>query len=259
MSYLRDRAIVLKSEPFREHDRRVVMYGLSHGLMEAVARGALRHGAKQCGHLLPMTEADVMIAKGAAFDKLAVATCVNSYRGLRNRLGGLAIVGAFFDLFEKLQQPGISDESLYRLLQSLLDVASNLPEDPSIERAKLIYSAAVMKLLDRTGYSPQIQSCGLCRDTFEDEDVRQLPLDGSLAHEDCYRSVRSSQPNAMRLTHGVRSVARFLREESLDRALLITGTSQGFALVSSMILSFLKQAPLMKEPHGVFTISSVLS
>ena len=257
--YLRDHVVILKSEPFREHDRRLVMYGESYGLIEAVARGALRNTSKQSGHLLPMTEADVMVAKGAAFDKLAVAKCTNAHRGLRDRLGGLAIVGAFFDIFEKLQQPGISDASLFILLTTLLDVTSRLSEEPSIERAKLMYAAAVLKLLDRTGYAPQINVCGLCRDTFGMEDVRQLPLDGALAHEDCYRSVRSMQPNAARLPMGTLAVARFLREETLERSLLITGSSQGFALVSGMVLQFLKQAPLMKEPHGVFTIASMLS
>ena len=40
--YLRDRAIVLRNEPFREHDRKVVLFGMQHGLLEAVARGASR-------------------------------------------------------------------------------------------------------------------------------------------------------------------------------------------------------------------------
>ena len=76
MPYIRDRVIVLRSESFREHDRRIVMFGLGHGLLSAVARGASAQQAKQGGHIVPFSEAEVLIAKGAAFDKLAVATVI---------------------------------------------------------------------------------------------------------------------------------------------------------------------------------------
>lgn len=259
MSYIRDRVIILKSEPFREHDRRIVMFGRSHGLLEAVARGASRKESKQAGHLLPMNEAEVMIAKGAVFDKLAVSTVVRPNRGLRARLGSLAVVGSFFDLFERLERPGIQDPDLYELLRELLDVTSRLPEEPSVERAKLLFSAATLKLLDRTGFAPQLVRCSLCHDGFEDgEEVRQLPVDGSITHEDCYRSIRASQPNAELVHPSVLTVARFLREQPLDKTLMITGTSQLFAAVSAFVFQFIKQTPLHREPHGLYTISSVL-
>jgi len=42
MSYIRDRVIVLKSEPFREHDSWLTCYGKEQGKLIAVARGARR-------------------------------------------------------------------------------------------------------------------------------------------------------------------------------------------------------------------------
>lgn len=256
--YLRDHVVILRSDPFREHDRRLVMFGESHGLLEAVARGVDRKESKQAGHLLPMMEAEVMIAKGAAFDKLAVARATRSYRTLRTRLGSLAIAGSFLDLFERLQRPGIVDAGSYALLTDLLDITDRLPEEPTIERAKLLFATAAMKLLDRTGFAPQLTRCGLCYDGFGEEDVRQLPQDGTIVHEDCYRSVRTAQPNAMLIPHTVRTVARFLRDESLEKALLITGTSQSFAAVSSMVYRFVRQTPLTHEPHGMNTIAVML-
>lgn len=256
--YLRDRVIVLKSEVVREHDRRIVMFGESYGLLEAVARGASKRESKQCGHMQPMTEVEVMIAKGIVYDKLAVAKVIHPYIGIRSRLGSLAIIGSFFDLFEKLERPGIVDQDLYALLKDLLDVSSRLPEEPTVERAKLLFAAATLKLLDRTGFSPQITRCALCYDGFLEEEVRQLPQDGALVHEDCYHSVRATQPNAVRVAHSVRAVVRFLREEPLEKALFLTGTSQLFASVSSMIVGFLKQTPLHKEPHGIYTITSIV-
>ena len=42
MSYIRDRAIVLKCEPFREHDRRVVLFGRSLGGAVAIELASRR-------------------------------------------------------------------------------------------------------------------------------------------------------------------------------------------------------------------------
>src|SRR5260221_1125377 len=111
MPYLRDRVIVLKKEPYREQDRRYVMYGREHGLIVAVARGASIPRSKQAGHLEPFSEADVMIAKGVAFDKLAVAKHVGAIHELP-LLAGYVVCGAFSDLMIRLVRPGIADESL---------------------------------------------------------------------------------------------------------------------------------------------------
>src|SRR6266567_7926085 len=99
MPYLRDRVIVLSKEPFREQDRRYVMYGQEHGLLIAVARGASVKSSKQAGHLEPFCTSDVMIAKGSAFDKLAVAKMVDwPWRGSSPRLEAYAVCGAFSEL-----------------------------------------------------------------------------------------------------------------------------------------------------------------
>lgn len=256
--YLRDRVIILKSEPFREHDRRIAMFGVSYGRLDAVARGLSKIESKQAGHLIPLTEAEVMIAKGSAFDKLAVAKMVHPYTGLRNHLASMTVASAFADLFERLQQPGISDPDSYALFKDFLDALSFLQEELTVERSKLLFSAAAIKLMDRTGFAPSLHRCSLCQDVFDEEDVRQLTSDSSLVHEDCYRSVRSMQPNAEYIPHAVRNVVRFLREEPVISALRITGTTQLFSGASRLISECLKQTPLTREPHGYRTIVEIV-
>lgn len=153
MPYLRDRVIVLKKEPFREQDRRYVMYGREHGLLVAVARGASLPRSKQAGHLEPFSEAEVMIAKGVAFDKLAVAHRVGVIHELP--LPAIVISGAFADLVIKLTRQGIADERIFILLKDVIETLATMPESPSPERARLIYSAATLRLLDLVGFAPQ--------------------------------------------------------------------------------------------------------
>lgn len=157
MPYLRDRVIVLKKEPYREHDRRYVMYGREHGLLSAVARGASSPRSKQASHLEPFSEAEVMIAKGIAFDKLAVASGVPMTVGSLN-LSALTILGAFMDLVIRLSRPGISDERIFDLLKETVETMRALPIDPSADRAQLVHAAVTLRLLDLIGFAPDVAS-----------------------------------------------------------------------------------------------------
>lgn len=173
MPYLRDRVIVLKKEPFREQDRRYVMYGREHGLLVAVARGASSPRSKQAGHLEPFSEAEVMIAKGVAFDKLAVAKIFTPYALRATPLAAVVIAGAFADLVIKLTRQGIADERIFLLLQDVIETLAAMPEIPSPERARLIYAAATLRLLDLVGFAPDV---GAHRDAPLLKFMRHAPL-----------------------------------------------------------------------------------
>ncbi|GMU25876.1 DNA repair protein RecO [Patescibacteria group bacterium] len=259
MPYLRDRVVILRSVPFREHDRMIVMFGWQHGLMEAVARGSGLARSKQAGHLTPMSEIDVMIAKGAMYDKLAVARITNHHRGIRKRLGALAFVGSFFDLFERMQKPGIVDETLYALLVEVLEAGESIPDEPSRERTGLLYAVAALKLLDRVGLAPALTHCASCREEMRYGEFFLIPHTATLTCADCYRVLRSANPNAEMIDQETLKLIRFLRKEPIRNVFLLTGRADQFVRVSSAILCALKAAPLQKEPHGLYTISALLS
>lgn len=158
MPYLRDTVFVLKKEPFREQDRRYTMYGREYGLLIAVARGSSSRVSKQAGHLEPLSVSDVMIAKGIAFDKLAVARAqsVTWMSPERLRLAHYAIAGGFAGLTSQLLRPGLSDGRIFDLLVEVCDATSHMPLDPSRDRSRVLFSAATLKLLDILGYAPEI-------------------------------------------------------------------------------------------------------
>ncbi len=158
MPYLRDTVFVLKKEPFREQDRRYTAYGREHGLLVAVARGVSVRTSKQAGHLEPLSVSDVMIAKGAAFDKLAVARAhaVPWAPSAGPRLAHYAVAGGFAGLTAQLLKPGIADARIFDLLCEVCQATGRMPADPSRERSRLLFSAATLKLLDLLGYAPDI-------------------------------------------------------------------------------------------------------
>ncbi|MBI4139229.1 recombination protein O N-terminal domain-containing protein [Candidatus Uhrbacteria bacterium] len=171
MSYVRDRAFILKKEPLREHDRRYTLYGRDHGLLIAVARGASHKRSKQAGHLEPFSEVEVMIAIGRAADKLAVARQIS--RPAFNTLAGCAVMGAFVDLVSSVTHPGVSDARIFDVLRETRDACAALSTEPTPERARLIHAGAALKLLDLLGYSPPVEGALL---NF----LRRFPLTDAL-------------------------------------------------------------------------------
>ena len=261
MPYLRDRAIVLRSDAFREHDRRIVLFGEQHGLLEAVARGASAAVSKQGGHMVPFTEVEVLVAKGVVFDKLAVAQAVRSWPQVRNHLATLSVAGAFADLFTRMQRPGIVDANAYTLLTELLDALESLPQEPSPDRARLLYAASALKLLDRMGFAPPLSACTSCREAFTEqtEETWLLPTEGTFACPDCYRTLRRAHPNAQRVEIRTLALVRFLRRESFAQLATLSGDPAHFREAASVVALLLGQAPLPRIPHGDETILALLS
>ncbi len=223
MPYLRDTAIVLKKEPFREQDRRYYLYGREHGLLIAVARGSSSPKSKQAGHLEPFSSAEVMIAKGAAFDKLAVAKqAIGPGIIIDKSLIGYAIRGSFSDLILRLVRQGVADERIYDLLSEVLDITARFPSEPSPDRARLIFSAATLKLLDALGFAPVINQSGEATTP-----VQSLAL------------------------------ASFLRRAPLSEILRITGSVDVFRATSGFIEEALKATHLSEVPQGPRVIAAL--
>lgn len=222
MAYLRDRAIILKKEPFREQDRRYTLYGKEHGLLVAVARGSSLQRSKQAGHLEPFSEAEVMIAKGAAFDKLAVARTIASAARVPPRLPSYAILGAFFDLVISLNRPGVSDHRIFDLVCEMRDACTTLPAEISPERARLLLSAATLKLLDLLGFAPPFG-------------------------DDAGLSAQSV------------TLLKFLRRFSLADALRVTAATDVLNAASARIEDAVSHTPLEKPPHGPSTLRFLLA
>lgn len=224
MAYLRDRVFILKNEPFREHDARVVMYGREHGKLSAVARGVRRIGAKHLGHLEPLSNADVMIAIGQSFDKLAVAQAVTPRTGLREDLGAMAVLGPLAHLVESLTRPGVADPSIYALLEEVADIWQSTDRLPSPERGRLILAAASLRLLDALGEAPDFDA---------------------IDHED--------------MPGGVMTLLRFMRLRPLRDLLAVTAPSNLFVATSAVIETAVEKTPLATRLHGAATIYALLA
>ncbi|MFZ6014898.1 MAG: DNA repair protein RecO [Patescibacteria group bacterium] len=255
MSYIRDEVIVLKKMPFREYDRQYVLYGKDYGLLIAVARGSMKIQAKQAAQLEPLHFADVMIAKGKAYDHLAVAISAGKDHKLKN-LSSYAAAGAFADFCLHLLRPGVADDRIFELWEELLRTLSKLDAELSSLRAELVYAAAVLKFLDLLGYGPMLKICGACGQVAGPTDVFYAPDHNGLICQDC----QPKQNQALiRLEARAVVLLGFLRTASLSDVLRVTAPIAMLQTVIALTREISKHAPFEFEPHGFRSIAELIT
>jgi len=258
MAYLRDQVIVLKKSPYREYDRRYVMYGRRYGLLIAVARGISRTKSKQVSVLEVFNFADVMIAQGRNYNHLAVAIRDKKQTRLKT-LSSSFIAGAFSDFSLRLLQTHLADDRIYDLWQDLLTCLTELEQELTSERAQFLFSVSVIKFLSFLGYLPNLHQCSSCGKTFVKKDLRTQVLFSKTQHSIFCRSCVHDFSNYLKLQGQVLILFKYIQQEqSLKKILRLSLEKQLWQDFINLTQELWNILPLNNEPHGLKTINFFL-
>ncbi|MBU2566104.1 DNA repair protein RecO [Patescibacteria group bacterium] len=249
MSYIRDQVVILKKTPYRENDRRYIMYGMENGLMIAVGRGALKSQAKQASQLEPLSIAEVMIAKGRAYDHLAVAKQVKS--GSYNFLASYAVAGALSDLTLRLLRTGVADKRIFLLWEEVINYFKIIPTEPTAVRSSLLFAATGIRLLDILGYGPHFGNCLSCKLPIGPTHAYYAPDSNGLVCSEC----RGRWPEqVMHANAYAINFINYIRSSNLESVASVTASVEVIQNCISLIRESCKHAPLDREPHGFSTV-----
>lgn len=256
MSYLRDRAIVLRAEPFREQDVWLTCYGRLTGKFNAVARGARSLKAKHLGHIEALSEVEVMVAKGAAFDKVAVARLVEPRTHVRRSLSAAVLAGAAADLVDRLTHPGAPDPYIYELLQEALDIFLDIDQDVTPVRAQFLFSVFALKVLRMLGHVPDMDRCGHCRVVLK-EDVFLMTKLGVIVCSSCRKGALKNEEGTSLPERSI-SLLGFVAAQPLQDGLKVTAPQALFEAVHQVATACLGQIHIYTLPHGFETVQEIL-
>lgn len=255
MGYIRDTAFILRHDALREHDAWVSMYGLRHGKITGIARGHRRMVGKQIGHMEPLTLAEVMVAEGKRYDKIAVSRVIQPFHDLRSDLPKVVIVSGCLSLIDMLTRPGVADERLYRLLEELFQSVAVLRDAPSGDRAGVFYSWFSLRLLGHLGHVAPFSHCLFCRAELSDDAIG-IPSAGGGACSSCKSRVEGDHLILPALTW---KLLRVIQGASFEDIASLSATKGAFREANHFVARMLAEIPADGEPHGLRTISSVLA
>ena len=110
-----DQAIVLRSYPFGDADRVVVLISPNNGKIRTVAKGVRKTKSRFGGRLEPFTHVDLVLYEGRNLDTITQVAIVEPFAKLRHDLNSVVAAGLMVEAIDAVAQ---EDETSIRLFLS---------------------------------------------------------------------------------------------------------------------------------------------
>jgi DNA repair protein RecO (recombination protein O) len=156
MALRHDQGIVLRSYPFGEADRVVVLLSPNTGKMRTVAKGVRKTKSRFGGRLEPFTHVDLVLYEGRNLDTITQAAVLEHFPRLRADLDAVVAAGTMVEAADAVAQEDESSIRLFLLLQRGLKALE------SGETSQDLVTAFLLKLADVVGVAPSLLQCASC-------------------------------------------------------------------------------------------------
>lgn len=156
MGIRHDQAIVLRSYPFGEADRVVVLLSPNNGKIRTVAKGIRKTKSRFGGRLEPFTHVDLVLYEGRNLDTITQVAIIEPFQHLRTDLNAVIAAGTMVEAADAVAQEEESSMRLFLLLQRglrALDVG---------ETGTDLITSYLLKLADVVGIAPSLEQCASC-------------------------------------------------------------------------------------------------
>ena len=173
-------AVVLRAFPVLEADRLVTVLTPSLGKLKVTVRGARRITSRLGGHLDVLNRVHLTLALGHRFDVVTGAESAESFASLKGDLDRLAAALYLSELVDGLLPEAAPHPAAYGLLLEALRALDGAQE---AEESVLRY--VELRLLEDTGYLPELQRCLVCGKELEAGHHRFAPALGGTVDDRC--------------------------------------------------------------------------
>ncbi len=148
--------VVLRSYPFGEADRVVVLLSPRRGKLRTVARGVRRVKSRLRGRLEPFCQVELVLYRGRELDLITSVNVMASHPELRSDLDRLLSASLMVNAVDAVAQSEQRSRSLYGLLTRSLRVLCTTPDIPGLTTAFLL------RLAEVAGVAPALEWCASC-------------------------------------------------------------------------------------------------
>lgn len=156
MALRHDQGIVLRSYPFGEADRVVVLLSPNSGKLRTVAKGVRKTKSRFGGRLEPFTHVDLVVYEGKNLDTITQVSIIDAFGHLREDLDRVVAAGTMLEVADAVAQEGEPSLRLFLLLQRGLKALDAGPAHPDLVTSYLLKAAAVV------GVAPALDDCAGC-------------------------------------------------------------------------------------------------
>jgi DNA repair protein RecO (recombination protein O) len=155
-------AIVLRSFNVGEQDKIVVLFSRDKGIIKGIAKGARKFGSRFGCSLEPLSIVKVFYYEKERKDLVTVSNCdlVESFFEIQEDIEKSFTLSYFAELIEEFSPSRSKDDTLYRLLLSVLD---SLKGGGDLNFLTRYFEAWLLKI---NGVLPNLDKCKKCHKTL---------------------------------------------------------------------------------------------
>jgi DNA repair protein RecO (recombination protein O) len=212
MGISKTEGIVLKYTNLGESDKILTILTRNNGKIKAIAKGCRKPKSSLLSSSEVFVFSEFILYKGTNFYHISQAVTREAFYNIRKDLLRLSYATYFAELADTVSEEGIPSERLFLLLAKALYYLS-VGEIPM----GLLNLGYQLKLMDISGYRPNLTRCGVCRKAGEDFTRFSVSL-GSAVCSDC--SIDESfrkQGDVFKLSPGSTEAFKFLLNTEISR------------------------------------------
>ena len=180
-------AIILRQRRLGEADRILTLFTPTFGKIDAKAKGVRKTTSRMSGHLQPLTRCLLQLARGHAADVIAGCETLESFQPLRDDLERLSRALYLSELVDRLSADHVPAYVTYRLL---LETLRRLEEAEDVD---LVLRHTEMRLLDQSGFRPELERCVACGGELKPEQNFFAPQGGGAVCRACIPEMAGSR------------------------------------------------------------------
>lgn len=199
------RAVVIKTQDFKENDKLVWLYTDKYGKVSSIAKGAKRSKSKLLAVTLPLCYGEYMLFKGKSLFNLQEGKIINSFQGLLNNLDKLTFSSYICELIDIALIDSESNPALFKEFVTTLYLLNTDAID-----YELLIRAFELKLLKATGYGLTLDNCTVCRKKISAANFISLSSFGGVC-EECKKEY------GLHISKGAYNALKFLSKMPSDK------------------------------------------
>lgn len=204
MNTIKTRAVVIKTQDYKEHDRLVWLFSEDLGKISTIAKGAKKSKNKSFSTTLPFCFGEYVVYKGRGLYNLNEGKIVESFQDILNDYETL-IYGSYFN---ELIDIACGEENYLGLFRDLVS-SFYLMKTKAVD-LELLARAFELKLLKATGYGLQLENCALCDKKISFSNFISFQFYGAVC-EEC------NKVHGTQITKSTYNVLKFLNSVELEK------------------------------------------
>jgi DNA repair protein RecO (recombination protein O) len=238
LSIIETKAVIIKTQDFKENDKLVWLYTEKLGKITAVVRGAKKSKSKFLALTLPLCYGEYMVYKGKNLYTLQEGKIINSFQSLLNNLYKLTYSSYLCELVDIACADNEINIELFKNLITTLYLLNTDALD-----YELLIRSFELKLLRSTGYNLTLDNCSICKKKISSSNYISLAYYGGVCNE-------CPKEHGLFISKGTYNALRFLMNMNMDKLYRLNLNNEIKSEIEKVI-TFLISNSYAKKPKSL--------